>query len=476
MGRSANTFQYRRLADELAKKIEEGVYRAGEKLPSLRTLRSQTGLSMTTVYHAYVELEERSLVEPRPKSGYYVKASPKPLLPPPTMQVHELARQRVTSDTMIYTLTREMADPGFLRLGGISVAPELLPVKALHREIKGIPGHKLGAIIASYADPFGNIELRTQIAKRMVNLVGKITPDQIVISNGCTEALSTCLRAVTKPGDSVIIESPCDPWTRQMIQDLDLFTLEVPTHPLTGMDLDSVQRALDTNGVSAVLSNPNFQNPLGFTMPDENKKRLVALCTQRQVPIIEDDIYGELYFGRTRPSSLKSFDDEGLVLYCSSFSKSLAAGLRVGWAVPGRFIERVQRLKLNLSVTSPPLNQYIVSRFMQGGAFERHLRRLRRALEHQIQRTAEAIADHFPAGTCMTRPRGGLFLWVELDKGVDGLTVYRRARQQAISILPGSLGSGLGLFDHFIRISCGYPWNERIEQGIVTLAKIIGET
>jgi DNA-binding transcriptional MocR family regulator len=196
---------------------------------------------------------------------------------------------------------------------------------------------------------------------------------------------------------------------------------------------------------------------------------------QKKIPIIEDNIHGELYFGKARPATLKSMDRRGLVLHCASFSKILSPGLRVGWALPGRFADRVKRLKMNSTVASPTLNQQVVAQFLKTGGFERHLRRLRTALKNQISNTALAIARHFPDGTRITAPQGGLTLWVELAPQVDGLKVFQEARKRRISIFPGIICSTTSRYRNYIRISCGYPWSEKMERGIVTVAEIIGK-
>jgi DNA-binding transcriptional MocR family regulator len=307
----------------------------------------------------------------------------------------------------------------------------------------------------------------------MVGQAWQAITDEMVITSGCIEAVSLCLQAVGSPGDTVVVESPTYPWFLQIIEDQNKFALEIPTDPQTGVDLDQLERAVRKNAVAACLLVPNFHNPLGFEMSEEKKKALVKMMAGKQIPIIEDNIHGELYFGKTRPNTLKSMDRLGLVLHCASFSKTLSPGLRVGWALPGRFTDRVKRLKMNGTIASPTLNQQVVAQFLKTGAFDRHLRRLRTALKNQITNTALAIARYIPEGTRITAPQGGLTLWVELDKRVDGLKVFQEARKQKISIFPGIICSTTGRYGNFIRISCGYPWSAAVEGGIITLAEII---
>jgi DNA-binding transcriptional MocR family regulator len=468
-------FRYARLADDLEGKIRDGVYRSGEKMPSLRKLHDQTGLSITTVYQAYIELEKRGVVAPRQKSGYYVQPLLERILPPPEAQQLQPEPKKVTVNALAYAIVDDMSNPDFLQLGGSTVMPELLPFKQLSRTVRSLSMEAMKRSLMRYEDPYGNAELKRQIAKRMVGQARQTVLDELVITSGCIEAVNLCLRAIGDAGDTVVVESPTYPWFLQIIEDQNKFALEMPTDPQTGIDLDQLARALEKNAVAACLLVPNFHNPLGYVMPNKNKKALVAMMAAKKIPIIEDNIHGELYFGRQRPSTLKSYDRKGLVLHCGSFSKTLSPGLRVGWTLPGRYTDRVRRLKMDGNVSSPTLNQEVVARFLKDGAFDRHLRRLRTALQNQITNTALAIARYFPADTRITAPAGGLTLWVELNRRVDGLKVFHAARKKKISIFPGSICSTTDRYNHCIRISCGYPWTEKTEAGIRTLAEIVAD-
>ncbi|BBO83635.1 GntR family transcriptional regulator [Desulfosarcina ovata subsp. sediminis] len=469
---SAN-FRYSRLADDLESKIRDGIYRSGEKMPSLRKLHDQTGLSITTVYQAYIELEKRGVVAPKQKSGYYVKPLMDSILPPPEAQKLHPEPKKVTVNALAYTIVEDMGSPEFLQLGGSTVMPELLPFKQLTRCLRSTTMEAMKRSLMRYEDPYGNAELKRQIAKRMIGQTRQAVLDEMVITSGCIEAVNLCLRAIGDSGDTIVVESPTYPWFLQIIEDQNKFALEMPTDPQTGIDLDQLERALAKNAVAACLLVPNFHNPLGFLMPEEKKKKLVRMMAARQIPIIEDNIHGELYFGGQRPSTLKSYDRKGLVLHCGSFSKTLSPGLRVGWALPGRYAKRVRRLKMDSTVASPTLNQQLVAQFLKEDAFDRHLRRLRTALKNQITNMALAIARYFPEGTRITAPQGGLTLWVELDRRVDGLKVFHEARKQKISIFPGAICSTTANYGNCIRINCGYPWSEKIEAGVRTLAGII---
>ncbi len=468
-------FRYVRLADEIEARIEEGVFKAGEKLPSIRKLTSATGLSLTTVYQAFVELEGRGLVEPRQRSGYYVRPVVHRRLPPPRRRRHRAVPRRVSVSGLARSVVEAMGDPGLLRLGGTVTAPELLPHRQLGAVIRSLTANRMARLLSTYESPVGSPSLRREIAKRTIELAHGIDTEDILVTGGCIEAVSLCLRAVARPGDTVAVESPTYPWFLQLLEDLNMFALEVATDPESGIDLDALRAAVDANEVKACILVPNFHNPMGCLMPEEKKAALVALLNGRGVPVIEDDIHGDLYFGPTRPSTLKAHDRKGLVMYCSSFSKTLSPGLRVGWSIPGRFADTVKRLKMNGSVSSPTLNQYVVAEFLKGGTYDRHLRRLRTSLKNQASNMALAVARHFPPGTRITAPAGGLTLWVELDPAVDGLEVFRAALEAGIAIVPGSMCSGSRRFRNCIRLSCGLPWSEAVDAGVRKLGEIVGE-
>ena len=466
-------FKYFQLADELEQKVKAGIFNTGEKLPSLRKMHAQTGLSITTVYQAYIELEKRGLVQAAQKSGFFVQPQLKTLLAAPDFKTLQSVPTKVTVSSLAYTIVKDMGDPDILQLGGAAVTPDLLPIKQLARSIKATPASALQLLLARYENPYGNLELRKQIARRMSALSRPAAIDEILITSGCVEAVHLCLQAVANAGDTIVVESPTYPWFLQLIEDLKMYALEVQTDPHTGIDLQALENTLNHNKVTACLLVPNFHNPLGFEMPVDNKKRLVEILTRRKIPVIEDNIYGELYFGRRQPATLKALDKKGFVMYCSSFSKTLAPGLRVGWTMPGKFGEKVQRLKLDSTVASPTLNQQVVADFLKSGAFDRHLRHLRTALKNQVANTAMAIARHFPKDTKITAPQGGFTLWVQLPTGLSSLKLYHEARKRKISIFPGIICSTTRKYNNFIRISCGYPWSDRIERGIAALADII---
>lgn len=471
----SSRFRYAELADKLESQIMDGTFRAGDKLPSIRSLHAQTGLSISTVYQTFIELEKRGRVEPRQKSGYFVKPLLRDLLPSPKSPSSHPGPQKININNVAFALIESMGNPNVLQLGGALVADELLPVKELASIIKSVPISILKDNLTTYEHYLGCHELRRQIAQRMAPLCRDITSDTMVITNGCIEAVTLCLQSIVQPGDTVLVESPTFPWFLQLMEDLELNALEIPAHPQSGVDIETLKSAVEKHNVKACIFIPNFNNPLGFLMPDHTKEALVEYLTVKQIPIIEDDIYGELYFTPARPLPLKSFDRKGMVLYCSSYSKNLSPGLRIGWAVPGKYLERFKRLKLNRIISSPGLTQWTVAKFLKEGNYDRHLRKLRTHLKNQMGNTALAVARYFPAGTKISAPQGGLALWVQLEASVDSLVLFRKAISENIAVMPGIMCASGEIFKSCIRISCGMPYTDTIDQGLKTLADIVGE-
>ncbi|MEZ4528420.1 MAG: PLP-dependent aminotransferase family protein [Desulfobacterales bacterium] len=468
-------FRYKQLAEEIESKIHSGTYQAGEKLPSVRDLHKKLNLSISTVYQAYMELETTGIIEARPKSGYYVSPVSLRNLRLPDFDRAPVSPQKVELDAMVNSVLKNISNPDMLPLSSSATAPELLPVKQLSAIVKNISGKKMASMLR-YSLTEGNPELRRQIALRTLGLPGGICAEDIVVTTGCMEAVSLCLRSILKSGDTIAIESPTHFGFLQFFREMGLLVAEVPTHPREGADPDELEKIIRSTPVKACLFMPNFQNPLGVLMSDERKKAIVQLLNRLEIPLIEDDICGEMYYEGNRPSLMKSFDRKDLVLTCSSFSKTLAPGFRIGWVIAGkRFRDKILRIKAGSTVCTSTPDQHIVARFLSEGAYERHLRFLRGQLKKHTVKTALAIQKYFPEGTRLALPKGGSLLWVQLPPKVDGLHIYRRALDHNIAILPGVVCSAAGQFGNHIRIGCGHPFTDATEKGMETLGMLVRE-
>lgn len=462
---------YEELANDLARLVSKGTLRPGDRLPSVRQLSEQRSVSVSTVLQAYLLLENRGIVETRPQSGHYVRARHLALVAEPRTPRAATQATRVSVSDLIARVYGASRDPRNVLLGAGFMSPELLPTESLNRRLAAVARAAGGAGIA-YDPPPGLPALRRAIARRAADCDVALGADDVVTTVGTMEALHLCLRAVARAGDTIVVESPAYYGVLQLVESLGMRVLEVPANAGTGVDLARLDEALRQHPVRACLLVPTFSNPLGALMPDEAKRELVRLLARREVPLIEDDIYGDLGFEGARPRPAKAFDRHGLVMLCTSFSKTLAPGYRVGWVAPGRWRDAVERLKFAQTVGTATLPQMAIADFLENGGYERHLRRLRRALADQVTRVSDAVAEHFPPGTRISRPRGGFLLWVEMPPGKNALELHDRALARGISIAPGPIFSAKQRFSNCLRLSCGWPWTDRMERAIRTLGEL----
>lgn len=464
--------RYEQLAGQLAAQIEQGVLKAGERLPGVRPLAAQHGTSVSTAVAAYRKLEDEGLIEARPRSGYFVRAATKIDIPSPGISKPRTRPTAVTGQQLTLQLVQAANDPRVVQLGAAVPDSEFLPTRAIERALCNAAKHYRQRSIG-YSFPPGTAELRTAIARRMAAQGCAVGADDVVISNGCQESLTLALRATTQPGDIVAIESPTFYGLLQVIDSLGLKAVEIPTHPQQGLSLDALQMAFEQWPIAACIVVPNFSNPLGYCMSDDNKRALVALAAKHRIPLIEDDIYGDLGFSQRRPKPCKAFDRAGWVLTCSSYSKSMSPGLRIGWVCPGRYQEKVEYLKYVTNLAAPTIAQLAVAQLLDSGQYDRHLRKVRPQYAEAVSRMIAAVDHYFPADTRVTQPHGGFVLWIELPGATDTFTLARDLLTKGISIAPGRIFSASKKYNNFMRISCACRFDQRTERALRTIAALI---
>ena len=464
-------FVYQQLARSIEQQIHNGVLKAGDRLPSVRTLCREQGISMSTVLQAYLELEKKALIESRPQSGYYVSFWHQRIAPVPDTSKPAVWTEANEPDEIIRKVYNYMGSKHGTMLSLGVPANDLLPIprlnKALVQALRDLPGSG-----TEYEEVQGNRKLRRQVARWAITWQGRLSEDDVVTTAGCMNALSFSLMAVARAGDTIAVESPVYFGILQLARSLGLKVLELPTHPQTGIDLEALTNVVKTGKIQVCLLVSNFNNPLGSCMPDAHKKEVVRLLDHYGVPLIEDDLYGEVYFGASRPKSCKTYDESGNVLWCGSVSKTLAPGYRVGWVAPGRYKEKIIKLKMFHSVSSTTLTQEVIANFLENGRYETHLRRLRQTLQANSFQFIRAISEYFPEGTRISRPQGGFVLWIELDKRIQVSSLYESALKQKISIAPGRMFTLQDQYQHCMRLSYGHVWNEKLEGVLKTLGRL----
>ena len=459
------TYLYRQVIDLITENMEAGTLLPGDRLPSLRKMSQTAGVSIPTVRQAYVELERRRRVESRPQSGFYV-------------------RHRAANDIVLPTRT-VAASPAPLRCrplmervyDGIN-SPKLVPLgianpsmakpaaKTLHRTMKRIMARAEERSLG-YASTLGEPSLRRQIAYHYLDTVGaQIEPDEICITNGGQEALLLALSAVATKGDVIAVETPTYHGMLELIDSLGMLAIEVETCPEEGVTLSELERTLEKHPVTACMFSTTLGNPLGVTMPDCDRERLVRLLEKYDVPLIEDDVYGDLRFDGHRPVPAQFLGSKARIITCGSFSKTAASGYRIGWVASHRYIDELARLKRAFSCSSGLLQQLTLAEFLASGDYSRHLKTLTPVLKRNSERMQALVAEYFPVETRTSRPVGGSVLWLELPAGIDAEQLFDDAIGAGISIAPGHIFSPCACYTNFVRLGFGHPWTTETEDAI----------
>lgn len=463
---------YLQIAETFQKQILDEVLKIGDKLPSVRLLSKEHAISVSTILQAYYHLEAKGLVESRPQSGYYVSFNPSrfPRKIEKSDPIQVVKNKNV--EAIIGEVYDDLAMDGVVKFSLSVPSPEILPLarlnKAMIQSLRDLPANG-----TSYEKIQGNEELRRQVARWSMHWGGHLQADDLVTTAGCMNAVSYCLQAITKPGDTIAVESPVYFGVLRFAQSIGLKILELPTDPDTGVDPDDLRKALEQHDIKACFFVTNFSNPTGYCMPDEQKEAIVKLLSKHGVPLIEDDLYGDVYFGNKRPRSCKSFDEEGNVLWCSSISKTLAPGYRVGWVAPGKYIDKIKSLKLYHCITSATAQQAAIGSFLATGRYEQHLRKLRQTLHTNSLQFTRAIGEYFPEDIKLSTPKGGFILWLELAEHIDTYQLYQEAMQQKISFAPGTMFTLQDRYQNCMRLSYGMPWSAEVEQALKKLGGLV---
>ncbi|MEL7185108.1 MAG: PLP-dependent aminotransferase family protein [Pseudomonadota bacterium] len=465
LDKNGETFLYRQVFDLIGENIESGALRPGDRLPSLRKMSQSAGVSIPTVRQAYVELERQRRVEARPKSGYFVRHR----------AANDIVRPaKTTTGTPGELVCRSLMDRVY---DGIN-RPELVPLgianpsmakpaaKMLHRAMKRVMARAEERSLG-YASTLGEPTLRRQIAYHYLDTIGvQVDPDEICITNGGQEALLLALKAVANPGDVIAVETPTYHGVLELIDSLGMLAIEVETCPEEGVTVADAERIIREHDVKACVFSTTLGNPLGVTMPEQDRKRLLDVLEKYDVPLIEDDVYGELRFDGVRPVPAAFLNSNVRVLTCGSFSKTAAPGYRVGWLYAPHLINEVASLKRAFSCSSGFLQQLTLADVLASGDYSRHLAGLRSVLQCNAERMRAIVSEAFPNHTRTSRPVGGSVLWIEMPETVSATRLFDDAIDAAISIAPGDIFSPCGCYTHFVRLSFGHPWSEKTEDAI----------
>lgn len=459
MSQAEPTLLYEQVAALIERQIASGALTPGDRAPSVRVMARSAGVSVSTVNEAYLRLEQRGLLNARPRSGYYVAVPQRAALP--VTRTPRGRRPRSVASEVVDTIMGSFGRADMVSLGSaVSAFAGRLNSRLNHltrqvlREDPALPN--------SLAAPPGDAALRRAVAQRLALSGSPVDPEHVIITAGAMEAIVLSLRVLCRPGGTVLVESPTYFGMLQAIEHLGLRVVEVANRPDRGIDVDAVATVLERHKVDAALLMPNFNNPTGALTAAADKARLAALLAAAAVPVIEDDVYGDLYFGAERPRLLASADGAGSVISCGSVSKTIALGYRVGWAASAEYAGEIARAKFCTSVACPSLQQRVLARYFESGGYDRYLGQLRRELLIDRDRYRDAVVEHFPRGTRVSNPQGGMALWVQLPPHCDGLALFRHALAERIGIAPGLVFSAKAGYRNYVRLAIGAGWNGRI--------------
>lgn len=462
---------YISFAHKLTEMIDSGVFKPGDKLPSIRSLHQKKGLSIGTILQSFNYLMEKGLIVSKVKSGYFVQDISGKGKPLPEVIPVSLSAKDVHIDRLLQKLPHDGTDKQFVSFTNALPDNRLLPFNSIKRFIQQTSRDASGSYLG-LENRYGNKQLREEIAKRSLPWKGYLHADELVITNGALEAIFCCLKAITEPGDTVLIQDPCFFGILQIVECLGLKAVSIPSHPSTGISINDVKKACKKLAVKACVMVSNFNNPDGASIGTEEKKHLAALANALHLPVIEDDLYADLFFKGGKPDTIKTYDTDGWVMYCSSFTKTLAPGLRIGYCAAGRFTYDVARVKAMLNHSTSSFIQRVVLQLLNSSVSEMHLLKFRLEMNKNLNRYTALIRQYFPDGTKITQPGGGLYLWIELPHTINTSDYLEKAMEQHVSYAPGEIFSSKGNYKNYLRISYSGLWEKKTEKALIALGKL----
>ncbi|MFT7047990.1 MAG: DNA-binding transcriptional MocR family regulator [Halioglobus sp.] len=457
--------RYKNLANQYITDIQQGRLKPDQRLPSLRRLAKLHDVSMTTALNCYHRMEELGWAIARPQAGYFVaqplseQRSPEfPTFKSRTTDPSQLVG-RSSVEIRYNTISSQSS-----HLGASLLAPELLPTGALLRSLRRAC-HRQGEQVHLYPDPQGSGDLRSALESHFAMYNFNFSARELVVTNGCLDAIRVALEVTTQRGDVVAINSPCFSGLLELLAQMGRRVLEIPS-TAQGLDLPQLEQHMHAQTIAAGLFSTTHMNPQGISLSAQQKQQLAKMAEKYQIPVIEDDVYLELGHGRITPLPAKHWDQEGYILWCGSVSKTLTAGYRLGWCLPGRYFDRYlqQRNTQSFGVSSPI--QLALADFINSGQYHTHLHKIRLTLAQHCHAYYNMVQQQLPASARISAPAGGTVLWVQVP-GLNTAQLYQQARQRQIDIRVGSLFSTRGFYSDCFRVNMGWPIDpEQPEQSL----------
>ena len=453
---------YKDLAQQCINDIKNKKLQPHSRMPSLRNFKAQHNISMTSALNCYQHLESLGWIISRPQSGYFVCQPPLNNNQPEFIDFQsKTSDPALTSSQLSYTPTINAIGP----LGYACIDPALLPLNGLQQSFRRALKRQ-SENISFYPAPRGEKVLRDSLSAHFKSYHFHFSSEQLIISNGCMDSIKTALEITTNIGDAVAISSPCYSGLLDMLTLLSRKVVEIPSTD-QGIDLQQLEKQMQQGNIKAGLFCTSHMNPQGISISAQQKQQLAHLAETYQIPIIEDDVYLEISHEKVVPLPAKHWDKQGYIIWCGSVSKTLAAGYRLGWCLPGRYHQDylTRRRYFIQGVNSP--TQLAIADFINNGEYARHLKKLRYNVQRNTFDYRHYLAQHLPKNSKISAPNGGFVLWIQIPN-LDTKKLFKQAIQAQLDLRVGEHFTTLDLYNDCLRINIGYGLTDQSDQSAST--------
>lgn len=465
---------YRQIVDYIKKNISSGKWELGSKLPTQREMAKIFDVNRSTVVEALDELKAEGLIEGKSSGGTIIVNNTWSLLasiPPPNWQSYIKNSIYRPNQPKIQMINKLEYESGIIRLGTGELSPELFPNESMKSILDSV-FNKIKSL--GYEEPKGLLYLREVISSYLKKFGINASPSSILITSGSLQALQLISIGILHPGSTVFVEKPSYLKSLHIFESAGMRLKGISMDGFGAMADDIVRNIKGNKNTSLLYTIPTFHNPTSIVMPEDRRNEILKICQEERLPIIEDDVYRELWLDEEPPTPLKSKDKNGTVLYLGSISKTLAPGLRIGWLVgPKPVIERLGDIKMQTDYGSSSISQWFLAEFISSGLYDKYLLELRENLRIRRENALNSLEKYFSDIATWDRPSGGFYIWVKLKNQISMNKLFEISCREGILINPGNMydfESNLS-----IRISYSYASLSDLQIGLKKLAKLIKE-
>ncbi|MCM3715336.1 PLP-dependent aminotransferase family protein [Alkalihalobacillus oceani] len=463
---------YLQIVNFIRNKIMSGEWTIGTKLPSQRQLATSFEVNRSTVITALQELIAEGLLEAKAGSRTIVANNTWNVLAASSPNWPEYVQAGIhqPNKSLIQQINKAEAEPAILRLGTGELGSELIPADAMQQILTSLQHEPLSL---GYEEPKGNMQLRETLSGYLRNKGIYASPSSILIVSGGLQALQLIAWGLLRKGSVILHEAPSYLNSLSMFESVGIRGVGIPLDS-QGLQMERLVQLKRQHDAALLYTIPSFHNPTGAVMSEERRKQLTEIAHRETLPLIEDDVYGDLWFENAPPPPLKADDRGGNVLYLGSVSKALSPGLRIGWLVgPEQVIDRLADIKMQTDYGSSSLSQAVVNQWIRSGKYEAHLARLRASLLRRRDLMLDILKHSFSDCCTWNIPDGGFYIWLQLQKGISARKLFQHVLQKGILLNPGTIYDKFD--DSHLRLSYAYPSESELIQGMQSLAKMIKE-